>query len=136
MPGKCISDLQFEGWKVAFENSKHLLHALAFSAPQAHAQSSTLQQPKMIAHCQCFYHEILVNLRCIFIAEKNLHVLRQILEKLPDNVCLAFVGDGPAKKDLERHFKGLKVVFTVILSHCVLKTSGQHFKYHRIAFAI
>lgn len=46
-------------------------------------------------------------------AEKNLHALKEILLDLPENVCLAFVGDGPSRPDLEKHFKGLKVVFMV-----------------------
>lgn len=49
-------------------------------------------------------------------AEKNLHVLKEILLDLPTNVCLAFVGDGPSRKDLERHFHGMKVVFTGMIS--------------------
>ena len=40
-------------------------------------------------------------------------VLKEILLDLPDNVCLAFVGDGPARQELEEHFRGLRVVFTV-----------------------
>lgn len=48
-------------------------------------------------------------------AEKNLHVLKEILLDLPTNVCLAFVGDGPSRKDLEKQFTGMKVVFTVHL---------------------
>ena len=48
-------------------------------------------------------------------AEKNLKVLREILHKLPSNACLAFVGDGPARKDLEQHFAGYPVHFTVRL---------------------
>ena len=34
-------------------------------------------------------------------AEKNLKALREIMLDLPDNVCLAFVGDGPIKGELE-----------------------------------
>ena len=46
-------------------------------------------------------------------AEKNLHALKEIMLDLPDNVCLAFVGDGPSRPSLEQHFKGMKVVFMV-----------------------
>ena len=46
-------------------------------------------------------------------AEKNLKVLREMLLDLPSNVCLAFVGDGPARPDLERHFANLPVTFMV-----------------------
>jgi hypothetical protein len=46
-------------------------------------------------------------------AEKNLHALKEILLDLPENVCLSFVGDGPSRPELEKHFKGLKVVFMV-----------------------
>ena len=46
-------------------------------------------------------------------AEKNLKVLRDILSKLPQGTRLCFVGDGPARPELERHFQGQPVVFTV-----------------------
>ncbi len=37
-----------------------------------------------------------------------------MLESLADTpACLCFVGDGPARLDLERHFEGLPVFFTV-----------------------
>lgn len=49
-------------------------------------------------------------------AEKNLHALKEILLDLPENVCLSFVGDGPSRPELEKHFKGLKVVFMGMLS--------------------
>ena len=62
-------------------------------------------------------------------AEKNLHALKEIMLDLPDNVCLAFVGDGPSRPSLEQHFKGMKVVFMVrypfhcaSVSPCVLET--------------
>lgn len=58
-------------------------------------------------------------------AEKNLKVLKEILLDLPDNVCLAFVGDGPEKAELERHFKGLRVVFTVGTRGASLGKNGQ-----------
>ncbi len=46
-------------------------------------------------------------------AEKNLEALRGVLQSLADTpACLCFVGDGPARKDLERHFAGLPVFFT------------------------
>ncbi len=49
-------------------------------------------------------------------AEKNLEALRGVLESLADTpACLCFVGDGPARRDLERHFEGLPVFFTVRL---------------------
>ncbi len=36
-----------------------------------------------------------------------------MLQSLADTpACLCFVGDGPARKDLERHFAGLPVFFT------------------------
>lgn len=50
---------------------------------------------------------------CMPAAEKNLKVLRDILLKLPTNTCLCFVGDGPARAELEEHFKGHPVHFTV-----------------------
>ena len=46
-------------------------------------------------------------------AEKNLEALRGILERLPSNACLCFVGDGPSRPDLAKHFEGLPVYFTV-----------------------
>ena len=48
-------------------------------------------------------------------AEKNLEALRQILERLPSSACLCFVGDGPSRPDLAKHFEGLPVFFTVRL---------------------
>lgn len=56
----------------------------------------------------------LTELTCIFAcAEKNLEALKGILERLPSNACLCFVGDGPSRADLVKHFKGLPVFFTV-----------------------
>ena len=46
-------------------------------------------------------------------AEKNLEALRGILERLPSNACLCFVGDGPSRPDLAKHFESLPVYFTV-----------------------
>ncbi len=46
-------------------------------------------------------------------AEKNLEALKQMLERLPSNACLCFVGDGPSRPDLAKHFEGLPVYFTV-----------------------
>ena len=40
-------------------------------------------------------------------------MLREILQKLPSQACLCFVGDGPAKAELEQHFAGYPVHFTV-----------------------
>jgi len=45
-------------------------------------------------------------------AEKNLKVLREVLEALP-SAHLTFVGDGPHRPDLEAHFAGCRVTFTV-----------------------
>ena len=45
-------------------------------------------------------------------AEKNLYVLRDVLERIPQ-ARLAFVGDGPEREALEKHFAGTKTVFTV-----------------------
>lgn len=42
--------------------------------------------------------------------EKRIDLLRPILERIP-NTRLALVGDGPARADLEAHFKGLPVKF-------------------------
>ena len=50
---------------------------------------------------------------CIATAEKNLEALKGILERLPSNACLCFVGDGPSRPDLAKHFEGLPVYFTV-----------------------
>ena len=46
-------------------------------------------------------------------AEKNLEALKHILERLPSSACLCFVGDGPSRPDLAKHFEGLPVFFTV-----------------------
>ncbi|KAK9819279.1 hypothetical protein WJX81_005993 [Elliptochloris bilobata] len=49
-------------------------------------------------------------------AEKNLEALKGVLQSLADTpACLCFVGDGPARRDLERHFEGLPVYFTGML---------------------
>jgi hypothetical protein len=54
-------------------------------------------------------------------AEKNLKALRDVLEQLPDSAHLTFVGDGPFRQDLEAHFAGCRVTFTVRLRiHCNL----------------
>lgn len=47
-------------------------------------------------------------------AEKNLESLRAVLHAFP-SVRLALVGDGPHRKSLEEHFKGLPVHFTGFL---------------------
>ena len=46
-------------------------------------------------------------------AEKNLAVLKDWLVQLPSGTHLCFVGDGPALADLQQHFAGLPVTFTV-----------------------
>jgi glycosyltransferase involved in cell wall biosynthesis len=46
--------------------------------------------------------------------EKGIDRLRDLVESLPDT-CLAIIGDGPARPDLEGHFAGLPVVFTGFL---------------------
>jgi glycosyltransferase involved in cell wall biosynthesis len=43
--------------------------------------------------------------------EKNLGALAPLLERLP-GACLAFVGDGPSRSELERRFRRLPAVFT------------------------
>jgi glycosyltransferase involved in cell wall biosynthesis len=43
--------------------------------------------------------------------EKNIVSLKTILDRLPD-VRLAIVGDGPARRDLEKEFAGTRTVFT------------------------
>ncbi|WP_186577728.1 glycosyltransferase family 4 protein [Aquibacillus kalidii] len=47
-------------------------------------------------------------------AEKEIHKLKPLLEKRND-VCLAIVGDGPARDDLEKTFEGTNTVFTGFL---------------------
>jgi sulfoquinovosyltransferase len=44
-------------------------------------------------------------------AEKNLKALRTILEKCPAGTNLAFVGDGPERAALEKHFEGTNATF-------------------------
>lgn len=39
--------------------------------------------------------------------EKNLKFLKAVMERVP-GLRLAFVGDGPARKDLEAHFAGAR----------------------------
>ncbi|EIE20061.1 UDP-Glycosyltransferase/glycogen phosphorylase [Coccomyxa subellipsoidea C-169] len=48
-------------------------------------------------------------------AEKNLEALKGMMERLPSNVCLCFVGDGPSRPDLAKRFEGLPVYFTGML---------------------
>ncbi|MFC4986164.1 hypothetical protein ACFPFV_12965 [Salinicoccus siamensis] len=43
--------------------------------------------------------------------EKELHKLVPLLEKRPD-ISLAMVGDGPARAEIEKRFKGTNTVFT------------------------
>ncbi len=52
-------------------------------------------------------------------AEKNLEALKGMMEGLPSNVCLCFVGDGPSRPDLAKRFEGLPVYFTVRL-YCLI----------------
>lgn len=44
-------------------------------------------------------------------AEKNLQSVKAMLEKLPSNVRLALVGDGPYRETLERQLEGTKTYF-------------------------
>ncbi|MEW5299206.1 MAG: hypothetical protein WDW36_002242 [Sanguina aurantia] len=46
--------------------------------------------------------------------EKNLNFLRGIMDRVP-NVALAFVGDGPAKSELQRLFRGTATTFMGML---------------------
>ncbi|KXZ55235.1 hypothetical protein GPECTOR_3g376 [Gonium pectorale] len=46
--------------------------------------------------------------------EKNLFFLRELLNRNP-GVCLAFVGDGPARSELQAAFKGTPTVFLGML---------------------
>jgi hypothetical protein len=55
-------------------------------------------------------------------AEKNLEALKEVLERLPSSACLCFVGDGPSRADLAKHFEGLPVFFTV---RCLLPLMPQ-----------
>ena len=44
--------------------------------------------------------------------EKDLDLLRPMMDRLPENVRLAFVGSGPHREELERLFAGTRTVFT------------------------
>ncbi|CAG9466828.1 unnamed protein product [Pedinophyceae sp. YPF-701] len=46
--------------------------------------------------------------------EKNLDALKHVLDALP-HARLALVGDGPARRDLERHFRGTRTEFLGML---------------------
>ncbi|CAM6099420.1 unnamed protein product [Calypogeia fissa] len=48
-------------------------------------------------------------------AEKNLDFLKKVMEQIPE-AHIAFIGDGPYRKDLEKMFDGTKVTFTGMLS--------------------
>jgi sulfoquinovosyltransferase len=49
-------------------------------------------------------------------AEKNLKALKDILAKLPSNVNLAIIGDGPERAALEKHFEGTNTVLTGMIT--------------------
>ena len=49
-------------------------------------------------------------------AEKRFGDLKDILEKLPPNVNLAIIGDGPERQNLEKHFAGTNTVFTGMIT--------------------
>lgn len=62
--------------------------------------------------------------------EKNLMVLKGILEQTP-GARLAFVGDGPQREELERHFAGMPVKFMVSKADlgqldCISSHQGFH----------
>ena len=48
-------------------------------------------------------------------AEKNIGALKEVLALLPKGSRLAVVGDGPARQELEEHFKGTDTVFLGML---------------------
>ncbi|GAA4507373.1 glycosyltransferase [Brevibacterium yomogidense] len=48
--------------------------------------------------------------------EKDLDLLRPLMDRLPDDVRLAFVGSGPHREELEREFAGTRTVFTGYMS--------------------
>ena len=52
-------------------------------------------------------------------------MLKDWLVQLPSGTHLCFVGDGPALADLQQHFAGLPVTFTV--SHCSQAASASSF---------
>ncbi len=47
-------------------------------------------------------------------SEKNIERIKDVLQRAPE-VCLALVGDGPFRKELEKHFEGTNTVFTGFL---------------------
>ncbi len=67
-------------------------------------------------------------------AEKNLGALRDWLLAAGPEAHLAFVGDGPARPDLERHFAGTQTTFMVnnpiymlaCLGRVLLQIDRQH----------
>jgi sulfoquinovosyltransferase len=48
-------------------------------------------------------------------AEKNLKALKTVLETCPPGTNLALIGDGPERKELEKHFAGTNTTFTGML---------------------
>lgn len=48
--------------------------------------------------------------------EKDLDLLRPLMDRLPADVRLAFVGSGPHREELERRFAGTRTVFTGYMS--------------------
>ena len=97
--------MQAENGTVACTRSRATLlpdgeeHALATSQDPTYITSLTLAKPGTQVR-----------------AEKNLRALRDVLEQLPDSAHLTFVGDGPLRQELEEHFAGCRVTFTVRVS--------------------
>lgn len=58
-------------------------------------------------------------------AEKNLAVIKGIMEQVP-GCRLAFVGDGPQRKELEQTFAGMPVVFMVSRHHYLPSVVRPH----------
>ena len=59
--------------------------------------------------------------------------LRDVLEKLPDSAHLTFVGDGPYRRELEEHFAGCRVTFTV---RACLQSQCAHVTDHKLGSRI
>ena len=66
-------------------------------------------------------------------AEKNLFVLKDMLQKIP-GAHLAFVGDGPSRKQLQEHFKDMpNVKFMVRVQSIPAHSSPVHYPTRHVA---
>ena len=75
-------------------------------------------------------------------AEKNLQALKTIMQGLPSDTRLAFIGDGPEAANLKQHFADMPNVKFMVSPDCpgkhsasgqLLGTADSHTKQHAVA---